>query len=307
QNGALETLFYQLCNLQEAPVTLLFVFDGPGRPAVKRGIRRVRNNPHVLTAHLKELLTAFGYHFYTAPGEAEAELAQLNKLGFIDAIMSEDSDTVAFGARCVIRTSGPNVTQPSQIYTSDSISSAPLYLDEDGLLLVILATGGDYDKGLSKCGIKIAYGLARCGFGRDLRRILTTYVGSERERQLVIWRTAVKIELRTNSSGLLDKRRPKLAEEIDGFPNLDVAELYMDPLTSWSARFTGDLPETTSWTPREPSVARVAAFCIANFGWQEVILDRLRSNFWPGVALRMIFSVSFISLYPARTHSSNHG
>jgi 5'-3' exonuclease len=41
-----------------------------------------------------------------APGEAEAELAQLNRLGFIDAVISEDSDTIVFGAPCVIRTSG---------------------------------------------------------------------------------------------------------------------------------------------------------------------------------------------------------
>lgn len=41
-----------------------------------------------------------------APGEAEAELAQLNKLGFIDVVITEDSDTLAFGATCVLRTSG---------------------------------------------------------------------------------------------------------------------------------------------------------------------------------------------------------
>ncbi|KAJ7793752.1 hypothetical protein B0H14DRAFT_2393159, partial [Mycena olivaceomarginata] len=60
----LETIFYQLCNLLEAPVTPVFVFDGPGRPAVKRGIHRVRKNPPWIINHLKELLTAFGYHFY---------------------------------------------------------------------------------------------------------------------------------------------------------------------------------------------------------------------------------------------------
>jgi 5'-3' exonuclease len=41
-----------------------------------------------------------------APGEAEAELAQLNKLGFIDVVITEDSDALAFGATCVLRTSG---------------------------------------------------------------------------------------------------------------------------------------------------------------------------------------------------------
>ncbi|KAJ7106638.1 PIN domain-like protein, partial [Mycena epipterygia] len=78
------------------------VFDGLGRPEFKRGVR-VSNNPRWLTARLQDLTTAFGYHFYTAPGEAEAELAYLNKLGFIDVVITEDSDAVVFGAPHVIR------------------------------------------------------------------------------------------------------------------------------------------------------------------------------------------------------------
>ncbi|KAJ7780856.1 PIN domain-like protein [Mycena maculata] len=297
QIAALETLFYQYSNFQEAPVTLVAVFDGPGRPAVKRGIRRIRDNPLWVTTRVKELLTALGLHFYTAPGEAEAELAQLNKLGFIDAIITEDSDAIVFGAKLLIRTTGlvrlkPYVTQAAQIYASESISSHPLCLDEDGLLIFALLVGGDYDDGLPRCGPKIAHGLARCGFGRDLRWILTNFAGAKQEQELVLWRVALANELRTNSSGLLDKRHRKLAVEIpEDFPNLDVVELYMDPLTSWSSRFTGTSPDTSSWIPREPNIGQVSAFCINHFGWEATILDRLKSNLWPTVALRMIFSV----------------
>ncbi|KAJ7493957.1 PIN domain-like protein, partial [Mycena latifolia] len=295
ENAALETLFYQFCNLQEAPVTIVAVFDGSGRPAVKRGVRRVRDNPPWLMTRVKELLTAFGHYFYTAPGEAEAELAQLNKLGFIDAVITQDSDAIIFGALCVVRTSEPYVKRNSQIYTSEAISSHPLSLDEDALLLVALLVGGDYDRGLSKCGPKIAHALARCGFGRDLRRILTSFVGAQQAQQLTTWRAALKAELISNSSGLLDTRQPKLADKItDCFPNLSVADLYIDPLTSWSSRYTGHSPDTSLWIPAEPIVHKVAAFCVTHFGWsQEVIPDRLKSNLWPGVALRMIFSVRF--------------
>jgi holliday junction resolvase YEN1 len=38
-----------------------------------------------------------------APGEAEAELAALNTWEVIDAIVSEDVDTLVFGAKCVIQ------------------------------------------------------------------------------------------------------------------------------------------------------------------------------------------------------------
>lgn len=41
--------------------------------------------------------------FYQARGEAEAELAFLNKVGVIDAIMTDDVDALLFGAKMIIR------------------------------------------------------------------------------------------------------------------------------------------------------------------------------------------------------------
>ncbi|KAJ7912810.1 hypothetical protein B0H13DRAFT_1874399 [Mycena leptocephala] len=73
----LEKLFYQLCNFSLAPLTLVFVFDGPGRPPVKRGTR-VIYRPLRLIQHLKTMITAFGFYAYEAPREAEAELSQLD-------------------------------------------------------------------------------------------------------------------------------------------------------------------------------------------------------------------------------------
>lgn len=38
-----------------------------------------------------------------APGEAEAELAYLNRIGVIDAVISDDVDNFLFGSTVVIR------------------------------------------------------------------------------------------------------------------------------------------------------------------------------------------------------------
>jgi hypothetical protein len=38
-----------------------------------------------------------------APGEAEAELAYLNSIGTIDAVLSDNVDNFLFGAKMVIR------------------------------------------------------------------------------------------------------------------------------------------------------------------------------------------------------------
>jgi Holliday junction resolvase YEN1 len=187
----------------------------------------------------------------------------------------------------------PYVTDPAEIYTSASIASHPVYLDEDGLLLFALLVGGDYDHGVPQCGHKIACGLARCGFGRELRQMLTApNHANDLERTLAAWRSALKSKLTTNSSGFLDKCHPKLVGNIGGdFPNLDIVKLYTNPLTSWSSDFTGTAPDPSLWIPYEPCVHEVATFCVTHFGWQGVILDRLKSNFWPGVALRMMYSV----------------
>lgn len=40
---------------------------------------------------------------HQAPGEAEAELAHLNHIGAIDAVMTDDVDTFIFGATHILR------------------------------------------------------------------------------------------------------------------------------------------------------------------------------------------------------------
>jgi len=48
-------------------------------------------------------------HEAQAPGEAEAELAYLNHIGIIDAILSDDVDNFLFGATMVIRKQVPSL------------------------------------------------------------------------------------------------------------------------------------------------------------------------------------------------------
>lgn len=40
--------------------------------------------------------------FIVAPYEADAQLAYLSRNGFVDVVMTEDSDLLAYGARCVL-------------------------------------------------------------------------------------------------------------------------------------------------------------------------------------------------------------
>lgn len=209
-NPALRLLFYRLAKLLALPVLVLFVFDGPDRPAWKRG-KQVKGRQHAVEQPLTELIEAFGFSWMRAPGEAEAQLASMSREGVLDAVVTDDADALLFGAQVVIRNWGknlsgtkasktseevdppPQATQATQaaqaedgdlqlsgsdrdhlitMYTAhDLVASEEMGLDRDALVLIALMSGGDYDTtGLAQCGVKIALALARAGFGTALVR-----------------------------------------------------------------------------------------------------------------------------------------
>ncbi len=65
ENAALKYMFYRLSKLLEVPATFIFVFDGPARPARKRG-KQVCDKSVWLTRYLKEMLPLFGFHHHQA-------------------------------------------------------------------------------------------------------------------------------------------------------------------------------------------------------------------------------------------------
>lgn len=95
-------MFYRICRLLTLNVQLMFVFDGPGRPW-KRGGRGGGKIDFEKRKILKNLLRSFGIPYHEAPGEAEAECARLQQLGVVDAVFSQDSDTLMFGCNFLIR------------------------------------------------------------------------------------------------------------------------------------------------------------------------------------------------------------
>lgn len=138
------------------PFLPLFVFDGPKRPKIKRG-KVIGGKEHWMVNSLRTILDAFGYECRTAPGEAEAELAYLNSMGIIDAVLSDDVDCFIFGAPTVIRNlsstlsakakSGKEDGQHVNIYKLKDIEAHPdIGLTQGGLVLIALLRGGDYDQ-----------------------------------------------------------------------------------------------------------------------------------------------------------------
>ncbi|KAI0320768.1 hypothetical protein OF83DRAFT_1169029 [Amylostereum chailletii] len=299
ENPELRLLFYRLHSFAKLPILPLFVFDGPQRPKNKRGSKKGKSGLHRLTTGFQKLLDIFGMEWRLALGEAEAELAELNKRRVIDAILTDDVDALVFGAETIIRnqslglpasqshpalnskgkTSGHHV----MIYTAEGIRTSPgVSLNRAGLILIALLSGGDYHGGCNKFGPVIALALARCGFGDQLVDIYESS-GDQLHARLAQWREAVNQELHTNSRGYLNARQPRLVVPPD-FPPMDVMRNYVHPIIS-------DEPRHALRDRGNINLPRLAAFCEAHFGewgFESTIIQRFRNVTWAAAMMQLL-------------------
>ncbi|KAH9856385.1 hypothetical protein C2E23DRAFT_516389 [Lenzites betulinus] len=306
ENPELRTLFFRCARLMTMPFLPLFVFDGPKRPDIKRG-KRITGKNHWMVQGMQEIITAFGFEWRMAPGEAEAELAYLNRIGVIDAVLSDDVDTFLFGARTVLRnpsatlsgnrahqlknTAGREDGNHVMIYrSSDILNREDIQLTQGGLILIGILRGGDYcQEGLDGCGVALAHGLAKCGFGDTLLQAARTKSREELETFLDGWRDEIRTELRTNARGHLPRKSPKLARSVpDDFPSVDVVLAYTTPVTS-EAKGLAHKNAVVDWD-KEPDLGKIAALCEMYFEWgvKEIIIKRFRTVLWPAAVLRIL-------------------
>ncbi|KAG8993040.1 hypothetical protein FRB90_000806 [Tulasnella sp. 427] len=306
ENPELRTLFFRLCRLAEAPFLPMFVFDGPYRPSFKRGKNVNGKRQHWLQSGFKRLIEAFGWEWRQAPGEAEAELAYLNRIGKIDAVLSDDVDNFLFGARVVVRNSSNtlsgNRSRPvlnsdgrddgkhTMVFRADEFENREdIDLNRNGMILIGLLSGGDYHaEGVKGCGKHIAHGLAKCGFGDSLVNAFIAMDPDEFDDFLVSWRAELIDELKSNSRGMIGKKYAALAKKVpDDFPNVEVLRSYVAPVTSESR---GKEVDDSKWWTRDMDVAEVAACCEIFFEWgvKEIIIKRFRTVLWPGACNRIL-------------------
>ncbi|CAE6472380.1 unnamed protein product [Rhizoctonia solani] len=212
ENPELRTLFFRLAKLAKYTFCPLFVFDGPHRPRTKRQDYQYKDE---LTCprHEKHDICVW------APGEAEAELAYLNNIGVIDAILSDDVDNFLFGARVVIRNPSGTLTgnrgYPAlnregkddgvhvMVYRMDDIEKDPACkLTRGGMILIALLSGGDYDQGAKRCGPKTALALAQRGLGDELLNAFETFSRQKFIDYIPAWKNAVVEALHSGCANL---------------------------------------------------------------------------------------------------------
>ncbi|KAJ4144656.1 hypothetical protein LMH87_003531 [Akanthomyces muscarius] len=228
-NPAIRTLFYRLVRLLAIPIQPVFLFDGPNKPTTKRNKRSGRGDG-VANSQAKRLIRLFGLPVLDAPGEAEAECALLQRHGIVDAVLSEDVDTIMFGCTKTLRnwsSEGKTATAPTHVSLYDTAAVANHGLDRQGMVLVALMSGGDYlPDGIPGCGVKVACEAANAGFGKSLCRLKASDTDS-----IDAWRAELRHELTTNESGHF-RTKHKSLHIPDDFPNMEVLRYYTHPVVS---------------------------------------------------------------------------
>lgn len=236
-NPAIRTFYYRLLRLISASVQPLFVFDGPNKPPFKRNKRTGHHGASIPNMMCKKLLKLFGFPSHTAPGEAEAECAYLQREGVVDAVLSEDVDTLMFGCGVLLRnwssegTRGNKSPTHVSLYDAKATKEGKSGLDREGMILVALMSGGDYiTEGIPGCGVKVACEAARAGFGRSLCTLSRSDSSG-----LETWRMSLARELETNESKFFRVRHKALNIPAN-FPNKEVLGYYTHPIVSSAAK-----------------------------------------------------------------------
>ncbi|KAF2642506.1 hypothetical protein P280DRAFT_497337 [Massarina eburnea CBS 473.64] len=264
-NPALRTFYYRLLRLIALSIHPVFVFDGPNKPPFKRNKRTGPNVASIPEFLAKQLLKQFGFPIHLAPGEAEAECALLQREGIVDAVLSEDVDTLMFGSSLTIRNWSPEQKTgktPTHVNVYDAVETknGPSGLDREGMVLIALMSGGDYvPEGVPGIGIKTACEAARAGFGHDLCKIAKKDKTAMRE-----WRERLLHELKTNESKLFSRKKPSVKFP-DDFPRTDILGYYTHPAISSQAGLD-KLKRSITWD-QDLDFAGLRDFACDAFDW----------------------------------------
>ena len=126
---------------------------------IKDKIKKKKNQIINISAEdfeeLKELFTLFAIPFLTAPGEAEKFGAKLCLDGIVDAILTDDTDVIAYGAPSFLTKIDTALDTCTMIIYNDILEN--LNINSSMMLDLCIMCGTDYNTNINKIGAHNAY------------------------------------------------------------------------------------------------------------------------------------------------------
>ena len=235
-----KNIMWRILHLMKYNIQLVWVFDGPRRPW-KRNKRGGGGRPQDererihLTCQLLDHLKVPRHH---APAEAEAECARMQSLGIVDAVWSDDGDTLMFGATRILSAHKEGKgwsTDTIRVVRAEKIL-ADHDLDRESLVAWAMLAGGDYNTaGLPNCGSRTAHLVSRKqhGLAHKLCEVL--------EKDLFAWRSQLEDVLRQEGKQLQVPRT---------FPDFTALKHYREPVVTADDELRNINYLKSDWDPK---------------------------------------------------------
>ncbi|KAG5513467.1 hypothetical protein PMAC_000898 [Pneumocystis sp. 'macacae'] len=247
----------------------------------RKNKKNADNVTQIMVEECRILLKLFGIPYIIAPAEAEAQCAELVRLGLADGIITDDSDVFLFGGTNVYRNMF-NHSKYVELYLLSDLEQE-FNLDRKNLIRLAHLLGSDYAEGIQKIGPVTAL------------EILSEFPDSNNLNEFKEWCNRVKNFQETDN----DKEsifKCKFKKNVDNiilpkdFPNPLVDKAYLEPnVDSCSQQFKWEIPDldnltnflksTIGWSSQKINEIVIPVIRNMNFGHIDKIQITLK-DYW---------------------------
>ncbi|GME76776.1 unnamed protein product [[Candida] boidinii] len=222
----------------------------------------------LMVQEVQDLLERFGIPFITAPMEAEAQCAELYRLGLVDGIITDDSDCFLFGGAKVYKNMF-NEKNYVECYTYEDIER-DLGLSREKMIELALLLGSDYTDGIKGIGVVNAMELL-AEFdtkGESNDKIIGSGSLTNFRDWWIDYQNGVEIDIKeTNFKKSLRKKLKKNGLYLNkNFPDSLVFEAYINPEVDH---------DKTAFQWGSPDLDRLRTFLIYTVGWSQGKVDEI--------------------------------
>ncbi|CCG23933.1 Rad2 protein [Candida orthopsilosis Co 90-125] len=209
-----------------------------------------------MISDVQELLKRFGIPYITAPMEAEAQCAELFRIGLVDGIITDDSDCFLFGGDRIYKNMF-NQKQFVECYFKDDIEDR-IGLSRENLIELAILLGSDYTQGIKGIGPVLAVEIL-AEFG-SLKRFKSWFDEKTKTTKLD------QVTLTPLQRNLTNRIKNGKLYLPDNFPDKVIFEAYQHPeVDSDKSEFKWGIP----------NLDQIRSFLMYNVNWSQERVDEV--------------------------------